>query len=648
MSNAYGHIGLDLQLQQHKRQLGHGNSDHNATIIIPNIHYGSSSSTSSSTKRSSKSAKHVEYGDVSKRNTNTSNLLSKTLIRHEYNDEISGSSSSNQGTAMDFQSNESPFNGDWICSQDFVQNRTPSRKDNIKYQNEMLLRRRGTNFIRQVANHLKLKPICKETATIYFHRFYMLRSLKQYEPYRIGMACLYLACKFEDHPTFKEHLVRISYMSIHRKDLNKADKEYVEWCDRLICDENLLLQVLGFNLQIQHFQVVIVQSCSGQKLIEGTTKDLYTTAYKISSEINRLTMLCVEYPSPILACIAIYLASVFQGITLPDGWCAHVKGATCHDAELVVRTGEEHKELLANDSDLVKSILKESGVKCSPSPYASSGDSSRGSTPSHSAFFSKSDHLSQQILTTFSPDSAYSSNSSHSPPENSNFGNQRHTQAFPIYYNGHSNHMMNYPQLNPVANSVKSKHQQQLPYATYSPTATNNNNSGTSCYTFEFADSKRNNNTSNRRSGSITLKNIESQSSNNAGYQHQSNNNTHTTLANSSRNNKKRSLVSNNHSMNNSHHSANRSNMNESSINDGHRKRVKNEYQEKIVNNNSGNRITSQQLTSGKVYENKIAAISSDGHRTSNNNSDALQVAMNTGYHSRPMGSFQYHSMPHF
>lgn len=87
----------------------------------------------------------------------------------------------------------------------------------------------------------------------------------------------------------------------------------MESCDRLIRDENLLLQVLGFaSLGIVHFQVLIVES--SQHPIVGTSKELYTSAYKISSEINRLTMLCVEFSSPILACVSIYLASVYQGI----------------------------------------------------------------------------------------------------------------------------------------------------------------------------------------------------------------------------------------------------------------------------------------------------------------------------------------------
>lgn len=93
-------------------------------------------------------------------------------------------------------------------------------------------------------------------------------------------------------------------------------QDYAENCDRLIRDENQILQVLGFeSLGISHFQVLIVES-SMQTPITNFSKAMYSNAYKIATEINRLTMLCVEYPSHILACVAIYLASVYHGIVV--------------------------------------------------------------------------------------------------------------------------------------------------------------------------------------------------------------------------------------------------------------------------------------------------------------------------------------------
>lgn len=117
----------------------------------------------------------------------------------------------------------SVFNSSWLFSAEHLRNGTPSRRDGISYEEEMKARRTGTSFITELARRLKLKPICKETATVYFHRFYMLRSLKVYQEKRIAMGCLYLASKFEDNPMFKDYFVGM-YCSINGKGFRKTDQ----------------------------------------------------------------------------------------------------------------------------------------------------------------------------------------------------------------------------------------------------------------------------------------------------------------------------------------------------------------------------------------------------------------------------------------
>ena len=216
MSNVHP-LGLDQKLQP-QPQLGHGNSNHHP--IIPSTSYAPLSSSTSSSISKHASKHHLDRRGDSSQTDYVVSFGSSTspMIDHEESND-----SSTAGTYAD-EPNPSPFNPQWVCSQDFALHRTPSRKDDIPHYQELQLRRKGASFMRQVALNLKLKPFCLQTAYVFFHRFYMLRSLKRYEVCRIGMACLYLACKFEDHPTFKEHLVRISYLFINRKDLAKSDK----------------------------------------------------------------------------------------------------------------------------------------------------------------------------------------------------------------------------------------------------------------------------------------------------------------------------------------------------------------------------------------------------------------------------------------
>src|SRR5699024_762549 len=117
--------------------------------------------------------------------------------------------------------------------------------------------------------------------------------------------------------------------------------------------------------------------------------------------------------------------------------------------------------------------------------YCSPGDSSRGSTPSHS-YFPRNDRLSQQILTTFSPASAYPTNSSHSPPEKASLGSQprlaqilhsssshpSHTNSMVLVvfvgYNGYR--LLNRYNLDELSSSNSSATQQALKAAAFSAT----------------------------------------------------------------------------------------------------------------------------------------------------------------------------------
>lgn len=89
---------------------------------------------------------------------------------------------------------------------------------------------------------------------------------------------------------------------------------YSQLCEQLIGDENLLLQVLGFHLTIQHMHTLIIKI--SQQPIKGTSKELYLSTFQLANEINRITLMCVEYEPDVLAMVALYLAATFKGITV--------------------------------------------------------------------------------------------------------------------------------------------------------------------------------------------------------------------------------------------------------------------------------------------------------------------------------------------
>ena len=51
------------------------------------------------------------------------------------------------------------------------------------------------SFIHECAKKINSSQNAINTAIIFFHRFYMLYSLQQYDKYEIALACLFLAGK---------------------------------------------------------------------------------------------------------------------------------------------------------------------------------------------------------------------------------------------------------------------------------------------------------------------------------------------------------------------------------------------------------------------------------------------------------------------
>nr|XP_046910271.1 cyclin-T-like [Dermatophagoides farinae] len=418
----------------------------------------------------------------------------------DYNDDGDGDGGDND----DNERSNSHYNSSWIFREDFIINHTPSRRHGISYTDEIEYRRKGTKFIRDLTKLLKMKPICKETAYVYFHRFFMLRSFRQYDPIRIAMASLYFACKYEDHPLPKDHLIQVSYLLINNyvnkqqpsHKLNKDDKEYIEYCDRLILDENLMIQLLGFdNLRVTHFQVLVVESYS-RNPIAGTTQELYTAAYQIASELNRLSTLCLEYTAPFLAAVSIYLAACYKTIRLPDDWCQTIITDMKNPVEMkkmVIQIGEKYREPLSS-SQLIQKILSEEYLRLHRSPPGVMKKSSDQKSNSSTNDQQKQQHpaLGALLMTNFSPDSAYSSSSStaaaYSPAEQQQQHQQQQQPVNPTPTSNMSGDRKSQLQMNhstaggrnfrsmvnPI--SVGSQSQQQQQQTRYSMANNSNNN----------------------------------------------------------------------------------------------------------------------------------------------------------------------------
>ena len=82
-----------------------------------------------------------------------------------------------------------------------IEKNSPSRRDGIDFEKEKQYRRDGTNFIKLLSDKFDMGVTTTATACVYFHRFYMKYSFKQYPfRYRTATACTFLAGKVEETP----------------------------------------------------------------------------------------------------------------------------------------------------------------------------------------------------------------------------------------------------------------------------------------------------------------------------------------------------------------------------------------------------------------------------------------------------------------
>lgn len=68
----------------------------------------------------------------------------------------------------------------WYYSQEDIELRTPSRDDGVPLHVETRYRRDGARFIVTASNTLNLRYETPATGVVFFHRFFMIQSFKQF------------------------------------------------------------------------------------------------------------------------------------------------------------------------------------------------------------------------------------------------------------------------------------------------------------------------------------------------------------------------------------------------------------------------------------------------------------------------------------
>ncbi|KAF4146417.1 Cyclin N-terminal domain-containing protein [Phytophthora infestans] len=203
--------------------------------------------------------------------------------------------------------------------------RSPSLEDGVTSTTERLHRSFGCELIQEAGVLLRLPQVVTATAQTLLQRFYYRKSLRQFDAFRVAVSCLFLAAKVEEKPKRIKDVIGVFYAMFRRRkwqrstvsqqlvDLDGAT--FSQWRMWLIMVERQVLIDLGFSIYsvTEHPHKYVLYNV---KVLDGSSA-LAQQAWGYINDSLR-TDLCVRYKAQVIACAAIFLASRFQGVALPE------------------------------------------------------------------------------------------------------------------------------------------------------------------------------------------------------------------------------------------------------------------------------------------------------------------------------------------
>jgi len=91
---------------------------------------------------------------------------------------------------------------------------TPSFQDGIDFETEYRYRKEGARFIIDTGTKMGLRYDTMATGVVYFHRFYMFHSFKEFPRYVTACCCLFLAGKVEETPKKCKDIIKVAKASL--------------------------------------------------------------------------------------------------------------------------------------------------------------------------------------------------------------------------------------------------------------------------------------------------------------------------------------------------------------------------------------------------------------------------------------------------
>eukprot|EP00475_Leptophrys_vorax_P026583 TRINITY_DN3764_c0_g1_i1.p1 TRINITY_DN3764_c0_g1~~TRINITY_DN3764_c0_g1_i1.p1 ORF type:complete len:366 (-),score=98.33 TRINITY_DN3764_c0_g1_i1:272-1369(-) len=154
-----------------------------------------------------------------------------------------------------------------------VVDQSPSRKHGMSFEEEKFRRAQMITIIYETLQDLHLSVYTSGlVAATFFHHFFMKFSFHEFDAFEVACACVFLAAKIEDQKYNVQTVVEKCHKARSAdKTVRYAvdSKEGREFCRRVLDQEVLVLQVMGF-----HLKFATVANCNTQLSKRYLQKDI--------------------------------------------------------------------------------------------------------------------------------------------------------------------------------------------------------------------------------------------------------------------------------------------------------------------------------------------------------------------------------------
>ncbi|XP_022097944.1 cyclin-K-like, partial [Acanthaster planci] len=199
---------------------------------------------------------------------------------------------------------------------------TPSSRDGIDAATEARYRKEGARFIIDAGTQLGLRYDTMATGVVYFHRFYMFHSFKDFPRYVTGAACLFLAGKVEETPKKCKDIIRVAKHMVPEPHFNAFGDDPKE---EIMTHERILLQTIKFDLQVDHPYSYLLKYAKTLKGDKAKIQQLVQMAWTFVND-SLCTTLCLQWEPHIVGVAFLYLAGRLSKSDLLESSSKNTKG----------------------------------------------------------------------------------------------------------------------------------------------------------------------------------------------------------------------------------------------------------------------------------------------------------------------------------